>query len=171
MHWDKRRAAWRIQYRMQNGPDQGRKKQPTFRPNDESPEEVERARLAAVKALRQLEEEDRALGPISLGGKSAERQSGVKYVFWVSKRQTWRVRYVMKNGPGKGTTKQLNFRPEDESLEEVERARLAAVEALRRLQEEDRALEPSGSGGPCAGCGRGEVPLLDGLVLVLGEDA
>ncbi|CAK0845787.1 unnamed protein product [Prorocentrum cordatum] len=28
---------------------------PTFRPQDESPEEVERARLAAVEALRRLE--------------------------------------------------------------------------------------------------------------------
>ncbi|CAK0822837.1 unnamed protein product [Prorocentrum cordatum] len=141
-----KKQAWRVRYVMENGPGKGTKKQLTFRPKDESPEEVERARLAAVEALRRLEEEDRALGPISLGRKSAERQSGVKYVNWVSKKQTWGVRYVMKNGPGKGSMKQLTFRPKDESPEEVERARLAAVEALRRLEEEDRAPGPVSSG-------------------------
>ncbi|CAK0840960.1 unnamed protein product, partial [Prorocentrum cordatum] len=176
IHWDSRRTVWRISYRMQNGPHAGRRQQPAFRPKDESPEEVEQARLAAVEALRRLEEED-LLGQARVGSydpakrKSGERQSGVKYVDWVSKRQAWRVRYVIKNGPDKGTRKQPTFSPKDESPEEVERARLAAVEALRRLQEEDRALEPSGPGEPCAGRGLREVPLLDGLFLVVGDDA
>ncbi|CAK0855209.1 unnamed protein product [Prorocentrum cordatum] len=207
INWVNRKAAWRITYKIRNGPDQGRKKQLAFRPKDESPEEVEQARLAAVEALRRLEEEDRALAP---------RQSGVKYIHWVSKKQTWCVRYLMKNGPDKGTRKQPTFRPKDGSPEEVERARLAAVQALRGLQEGDRALaptssglhkaerqsgvqhidwdratqacgsppsqalqqleeeghalEPSCSGRPCANRGRGEVPLLDGLFLVVGED-
>ncbi|CAK0855210.1 unnamed protein product [Prorocentrum cordatum] len=207
VHWVGKRQTWCVRYVIKHGPGKGTRKQPIFRPKDGSPEEVERARLAAAQALRRLEEEDRALAP---------RQSGVKYIHWVSKKQTWCVRYLMKNGPDKGTRKQPTFRPKDGSPEEVERARLAAVQALRGLQEGDRALaptssglhkaerqsgvqhidwdratqacgsppsqalqqleeeghalEPSCSGRPCANRGRGEVPLLDGLFLVVGED-
>ncbi|CAK0881620.1 unnamed protein product [Prorocentrum cordatum] len=261
IRWDNRKTAWRIKYTIQNGPDQGRRKQPVFHPYDDSPEEVERARLAAVEALRRLEEEDR-VGRISSGRHRAERQSGVKHISWDKCNAVWRIRYTMQSGPDQGRRKRPVFRPKDESPEEVEQARLAAVEALRRLededqlgqaragrhsaerqsalrrlQEEDRALERSGSGrrsagrqsgvqhgsskttsgadrgtgkqpacrpqdespeeaeraplaaaealrglrevdgaleasasgGPCAGRGRREVPLLDGLFLVVGE--
>ncbi|CAK0903829.1 unnamed protein product, partial [Prorocentrum cordatum] len=152
--WDKGSAVWRIQYTMQNGPDQGRRKRPLFRPKDDSPEEVEQARLAAVEALLRLEEEDR-VGRISSGQHSAVRQSGVKHILWDKCSAAWRIRYTMQNGPDQGRRKQPAFRPKDESPEEVERARLAAVEALRRLQEEDRALERSSSGRRSAGCQSG----------------
>ncbi|CAK0861064.1 unnamed protein product [Prorocentrum cordatum] len=154
---------------MKTGPDEGTAKERTFCPKDGSPEEVERARLAAVEALRGLQEEDRALGPIS-SGRQAERQSGVKHINWDKHSAVWRIQYKMENGQARGTWKQPAFRPKGESSEEVERARLAAVEALRRLEEEDLAFEPSGSGGPCPSRGRGEVPLLDGLFLVVGDD-
>ncbi|CAK0881617.1 unnamed protein product [Prorocentrum cordatum] len=137
IRWDNRKTAWRIKYTMQNGPDQGRRKQPVFHPYDESPEEVERARLAAVEALRRLEEEDR-VGRISSGRHSAVRQSGVKHILWDKGSAVWRIQYTMQNGPDQGRRKRPLFRPKDDSPEEVEQARLAAVEALLRLEEEDR---------------------------------
>ncbi|CAK0829205.1 unnamed protein product [Prorocentrum cordatum] len=140
---------------MQNGPDQRLRKSPAFRPKDESSEEAERARLAAVEALRGLQEEDRALGPSTPGRQSATRRGGVQR---------------RPDGPDEGTRKQPTVRPRGESPREAERAPLAAAEALRGLREEGRALEPSGPGGPSAGRGRG-VPLLDGLFLVVGEAA
>ncbi|CAK0881614.1 unnamed protein product [Prorocentrum cordatum] len=137
IRWDNRKTAWRIKYTMQNGPDQGRRKQPVFHPYDESPEEVERARLAAVEALRRLEEEDR-VGRISSGRHSAVRQSGVKHILWDKGSAVWRIQYTMQNGPDQGRRKRPLFRPKDDSPEEVEQARLAAVEALLRLEEEDQ---------------------------------
>ncbi|CAK0881611.1 unnamed protein product [Prorocentrum cordatum] len=137
IHWDKCSAVWRIQYTIQNGPDQGRRKRPVFRPKDDSPEEVEQARLAAVEALRRLEDEDR-LGRIRSGRHSAERQSGVKHIHWDKCSAVWRIQYTIQNGPDQGRGKRLVFRPKDDSPEEVEQARLAAVEALLRLEEEDQ---------------------------------
>ncbi|CAK0841819.1 unnamed protein product [Prorocentrum cordatum] len=211
IRWDNRKTAWRIKYTIQNGPDQGRRKQPVFHAYDDSPLEVELARLAAVEALRRLEEEDRVgrissgrhraerqsgvkhilrgkggalrrleeedrVGRISSGRHRAERQSGVKHISWDKCNAVWRIRYTMQSGPDQGRRKRPVFRPKDESPEEVEQARLAAVEALRRLededqlgqaragrhsaerqsalrrlQEEDRALERSGSGRRSAG--------------------
>ncbi|CAK0798746.1 unnamed protein product, partial [Prorocentrum cordatum] len=139
--WEKGRKAWRVYFMIENGPDKGRQKTPCFRPRDESPEEVEQARRAAVEALRRLEREDQ-LGRARGGNPRAERQSGVQNVHWHTGRETWRLRYRIKNGPDKGRQKTPSFRPKDESPEEVERARRAAVEALRRLEEADGALGP-----------------------------
>ncbi|CAK0855212.1 unnamed protein product [Prorocentrum cordatum] len=215
VHWVGKRQTWCVRYVIKHGPGKGTRKQPIFRPKDDSPEEVEQARLAAVEALRELQEED-CFGRIRSGQHSAERQSGVQHIHWDRRRQLWRVQYRRQNGPDEGIKKQPIFRPKDGSPEEVERARLAAVQALRGLQEGDRALaptssglhkaerqsgvqhidwdratqacgsppsqalqqleeeghalEPSCSGRPCANRGRGEVPLLDGLFLVVGED-
>ncbi|CAK0881618.1 unnamed protein product [Prorocentrum cordatum] len=138
IRWDNRKTAWRIKYTIQNGPDQGRRKQPVFHPYDDSPEEVERARLAAVEALLRLEEEDQ-LGQARAGSYSpTERQSGVKHIRWDNRKTAWRIKYTIQNGPDQGRRKQPVFRPKDESPEEVEQARLAAVEALRRLEDEDQ---------------------------------
>ncbi|CAK0798748.1 unnamed protein product, partial [Prorocentrum cordatum] len=139
--WHTGRKLWRVSFMINNGPDKGRMARPEFLPKDESPEEVERARRAAVEALRRLEEEDQ-LGRARGGNPRAERQSGVQNVHWHTGRETWRLRYRIKNGPDKGRQKTPSFRPKDESPEEVERARRAAVEALRRLEEADGALGP-----------------------------
>ncbi|CAK0830546.1 unnamed protein product, partial [Prorocentrum cordatum] len=120
--------------------------------------EVERARLAAVEALRRLEGEDqlgraRADSPAARSARAASNtSSGSREV------RSGVFEYKIENGPDKGVMKQLTFCPKDASPEEVERARLAAVAALRRIQEEDLALGSSSSGGPYAGCGRGEAP-------------
>eukprot|EP00959_Pyramimonas_sp_CCMP1952_P234579 4901293-Pyramimonas_sp.AAC.1 len=92
--------------------------QPRFRPKDQSPEEVERARLVAVEALRRLEGEDQLgeLGRARCG--SAERQSGVKYISWCKPEHAWRVQYNIKNGPDKGCMMCPRFSPKDESPEE-----------------------------------------------------
>ncbi|CAK0840687.1 unnamed protein product, partial [Prorocentrum cordatum] len=185
--WHKTRQAWHLRDTIRNGPDKGGVMQPQFRPKDQSPEEVERARLVAVEALRRLEGEDqlgelrrapsgrsgsaehqsgikhivwhktrqdqspeeveRALrrleGEDQLGElrRERERQSGVKYISWFKQGQAWRVQYRIENGPDKGSVTSLRFRPKDGSQQEVERARPAAVEALRRLEEEDQLGE------------------------------
>ena len=127
-----------MQYPLQNGPDKGRLRAPSFRPKGDSLEEVERARLAAVEALRLFEEEDRAGTLRVCGRRSPERQSGVRHIYWDKGQHSWSVQYPMQNGQDRGRMRRSSFRSKDESLEEVERARLAAVEALRRLEEEDR---------------------------------
>ena len=58
-------------------------------------------------------------------------QSGVKGINWNIQKKAWRV-YLNING------KQLSggyFKPKDSTPEEVERARLAAVESRRKLEE------------------------------------
>jgi len=95
-----------------------------FKPKDETPAEVEKARLAAVEWRRESEMKyfDVAISKVAEISELVERTSGVKGITWESHLCQWRAR-VHCNG------KECNhrFRPADSTPEGVDRARLAAV--------------------------------------------
>ncbi|CAK0792227.1 unnamed protein product, partial [Prorocentrum cordatum] len=98
-----------------------------FTPKDDTPEELERARLLAVARLRELEREQGRATEVREGAAAprVQRQSGVKGVRWDARDSTWRLKYTMQHGPDKGHLRRPTFRPKDDSPEEVERVRLA----------------------------------------------
>ena len=133
-----------------------------FTPKDDTPEEVERARLLAVERLRELEREQGRAVEVREGAAAprVERQSGVQGICWHIQKGAWQWNFVPRNGPDKGRRKRPCFQPKDDSPEEVERARLAAVEALQKFKEEDRAPGRAAAGGRGAGgrrAGRGRA--------------
>ena len=70
---------------------------------------------------------------------AAARRSGVKGVFWHSNQSYWQVRLIVKGRRIHGG----NFKAEDSTPEEVERARLLAVESHRKLKEMHFAIQQS----------------------------
>ncbi|CAK0893114.1 unnamed protein product, partial [Prorocentrum cordatum] len=163
VRWVSREKARRAEYRARHGPDRGRKKTPPFRPKDESPEEVERAPLAAVEVLRRLERGGQLGRPRAGDGRPGRRgQSGVEHVISVNSEKARRVEYRIRHGPDRGREETPSFRPKDESHEEAERARLAAVEALRRLEWEDQPERLRAGGGHRGQSGVNHVSWVNG---------
>ena len=103
----------------------------TFKPKDSTPEEVEHARLAAVESRRKLEEKHftvmRSQGPhLSC---PVDRASGVKGVHWAKSSGEWRVDALIK-----GNRIHQHFPPEGSTPEDIEHARLAAINVLQNWQ-------------------------------------
>jgi len=169
--WESRGQGWRVQ--MRSG---GRRINFHFRPKDNTPEEVERARLAAVERRRELEAEHcevvvprdeqrpretdskdkqqpremkkkparrlvvqrrkdtlrHEVAKAAKAAKAAERQSSGSGVSWDAQSKSWQILVCIG-----GKRRSFYVHPEDDSVNEVERARLAAVERLRELEAED----------------------------------
>ncbi|CAK0872766.1 unnamed protein product [Prorocentrum cordatum] len=148
--WESSGRAWRVQLKSVSASGkQTRIQGGSFRPKDDTPEEVERARLLAVARLRELEREQGRAVEVREGAAAprVQRQSGVQGVSWRARDSTWVTRYKKRHGSDKGRLIRSTFRPKDDSAEEVERARLAAVEELQKLREEDRAPGRAAAGG------------------------
>merc|ERR1712176_1339417 len=99
-----------------------------FKPKDSTPEEVERARLAAVESRRKLEEKHftikQSKGPdLSC---PVERKSGVTGVGWIKRSGEWVVRAQRE-----GNRIQRRFHPKGNTPKDIEHARLAAIECLQ----------------------------------------
>ena len=92
--------------------------------------------LRAATALRRrlLEESG-----IAKAEREETLQSGVKGVLWNMRAKYGQVQLVLNGKKRYGGT----FKPKDSTLEEVERARLAAVESRRKLEEEFYTVEQS----------------------------
>merc|ERR1712176_482502 len=105
----------------------------TFKPKDSTPEEVERARLAAVESRRKLEEKyftiKQSEGPhLSC---PVERESGEIGVCWRKHSCEWQVKASMKR-----KTIFRRFPPQGNTPEDIEHARLAAIECLQNWRRE-----------------------------------
>jgi len=131
--WDSRRKRWKV-CMVVSGKwiwDCG------FRAKDDTPEEIERARLAAVERRREMEAEHlevvtrRDAQPWSVETK----ESGVAGVTWRRFEGCWVARIQRL-----GKTQLKRFKPEDFSPEAVESARLLAVK-WRRDMENHKAAE------------------------------
>mmetsp|Transcript_61576 Transcript_61576/g.190750 ORF Transcript_61576/g.190750 Transcript_61576/m.190750 type:complete len:124 (+) Transcript_61576:3-374(+) len=97
-----------------------------FRPRDNTPEEVERARLAAVERRRELEAEHREVvvrNDEHLDGME-KKDSGVRGIWWNKFGRFWSAE--VNNVEGKRFQQQ--FRPTDFTAEAIEVARLLAVQ-------------------------------------------
>ena len=66
-------------------------------------------------------------------------QSGVKGINWNTRQKAWKVCLKINGKPLSGGT----FKPKDSTPEEVERARLAAVESRRKLEEKYFTIKQS----------------------------
>jgi len=111
VNWDKSHGRWKVVYHAAGE----RKAGGSFKPKDDTAEEIERALLAAVECRRRLELEH---GNIRVQGVTWDKYLG-----------EWRVSTQVK-----GKHIHERFTPKDETPEEVERARRAAVERRRQLQ-------------------------------------
>ena len=94
VNWHTSKKAWRVALKI-NGK---RLHGGTFKPKDSTPEEVERARLAALESRRKLEEKYFAVKQSEAPDLScpAERKSGVRGVFWMKCCGEWRVQVRSK---------------------------------------------------------------------------
>jgi len=110
----------------------------SFRPKDDTAEAMEEARLAAIECRRKLEaqhfefdvKEVQNVGPVV-----TKRSSGAVGVSWNTCRQSWDVRICLKGGE----RYRRCFHPKDFTPEEVERARLAAVQCRQDLERQKAA--------------------------------
>lgn len=124
LDWNTARKAWWVHIKLDGKTFHGG----FFRPKDDTPEEIERARLAAMECRRNLElkhgKDD--------GHEAArpEQPGSVQTVSWNASRKAW---WVRTNLAGK-TFHGGFFRPKDDTPEEIERARLAAMECRRKLE-------------------------------------
>ena len=111
----------------------------TFKPKDSTPEEVERARLAAVESRRKLEEKyvtiKKSEGPdLSC---PVERKSGVKGVCWLKGCCEWQVMAQRE-----GNKIHRSFTPQGNTPEDIEHAHRAAIKCLQKWK---RGIGKAGS--------------------------
>merc|ERR1712050_90830 len=98
MGWDPRQKAWKVRLGINDKCLRGG----TFKPKDSTPEEVERARLAAVESRRELEKKYFTIKQSEVSDLSClvERGSSVTGVRWLKNswlnRCAWLVRAQMK---------------------------------------------------------------------------
>ena len=95
------------------------------------------ALCAAIKFRKGLERDG-----IAKARRAEKPQSGVKGVTWHLQTKSWKVSLRIND-------KQLHggyFKPKDSTLEEVERAKLVALESRRKLEEKYFAIKESASG-------------------------
>ena len=135
VNWNTRDKLWEVQMKLNGTNLHGG----AFKPKAYTPEEIERARLAAVESRRKLEEKyfniEQSEGPdLSC---PVERKSGVIGVTWAKGSRAWRVRAKRE-----GHRIVRNFFPKGNTPEDVEHARLAAVKCLSNLK---RGLCKAGS--------------------------
>ena len=111
-----------------------------FHPKDDTAEEIEAARLAAVKRREELERGHLVVERCEASdwSKAVERKSGVSGVCWVKHEEAWKVQIRMETGSKRSRTCK-RFRPKDHTPEQIERARLAAVEWLQQVKQQSRA--------------------------------
>ena len=122
--WHILEKAWKVILRVNGKQFHGG----TFKPKDSTPEEVERARLAAIESRRKLEEKyfniKQSEGPdLSC---PVERKSGVKGVTWAPGSRAWCV-----HAKRQGHRIRRNFLPKGNTPEDIEHARLVAIEYLQ----------------------------------------
>ena len=79
---------------------------------------------------------------IAKAERAEKPQSGVKGVTWHLQTKSWKVSLRINDKQRHGGY----FKPKDSTLEEVERARLAALESRRKLEEKYFAIKKSASG-------------------------
>ena len=101
----------------------------TFKPKDSTPEEVERARLAAVESRRKLEEKyvtiKKSEGPdLSC---PVERKSGVEGVCWLKGCCEWQVMAQRE-----GNKIHRSFTPQGNTPEDIEHAHRAAIKCVQK---------------------------------------
>merc|ERR1712046_330641 len=121
--WYTRGEAWEVKIQINGKTLHGGR----FKPMDSTPEELERARLAAVESRRKLEEKyfiiKQSEGPdLSC---PVERKSGVVGVTWIKWSCAWKV--CAKRD---GNRFQRVF-PKGNTPEDIEHARLAAIKCLQ----------------------------------------
>ena len=113
-----------------------------------TPEEADRRALAAASALRAAKV---ASGKARVK-KTCEHQGGIRGVYWAPGRKggkgTWRVAINVQGKEIYGRC----FHPKDDSPEEVENARLAAVGERGRLEFEHYNLQVGTVGGAKKRC-------------------
>jgi len=141
VHWNRARKGWQVRIMSDGKYLSGG----YFRPKDNTPDEIERARLAAVERRRTLEHEHGVHEEAQHTSQLVEHDSGILGVTWSRFESQWHVQIALN-----GKKVNRRFRPKDDTLEEIERARLAAVQCrqdLERQKAEQVAAEP---GGGCA---------------------
>mmetsp|Transcript_61573 Transcript_61573/g.190740 ORF Transcript_61573/g.190740 Transcript_61573/m.190740 type:complete len:126 (+) Transcript_61573:3-380(+) len=111
-----------------------------FRPRDNTPEEVERARLAAVERRRELEAERLATLEVVVREDARpceedQKDSGVRGVYWRKLERCWTAMIMLL-----GKMVQKRFKPADFSSEAIEAARVLAIQ-WRRDMERRKAAE------------------------------
>ena len=103
-----------------------------------APKEADALALGAAIAFR----EAKVGSGKARAAPTGERCSGIKGVSWKKDRQAWHVRIGLG---GKGLDGGF-FRAKDDSPEEVERARLAAVDKRTQLESEHYNVQVGGCG-------------------------
>jgi len=124
INWNSQKKGWEVQLQINGKHLRGG----TFKPKDSTPEEVERARSAAVESRRRLEEKyfivKQSEGPDLTC--PVERKSRVTGVCWKKGSGEWKVCAKMK-----GNKIDRHFTPLGNTPEDIENARLAAIKCLQ----------------------------------------
>jgi len=132
--WHTGKHAWEVRYNAA-----GKKKAGgTFKPKDDTAEDIERARLAAVECRRRLELEhyDIHVQQVPDPSQLKKLDSGVTGVVWNAHGEHWHVQIVIG-----GKKVNRRFRPKDSTPEEIEVARLAAVACRKDLESQRATLK------------------------------
>merc|ERR1712012_724894 len=106
-----------------------------FKPNKNTPEDIEDARMAAVDFFRTRKEQIYTVRP---GPPDMVQQSGVVGVKWHTTNKYWECRW-------KDHMKKVRykcFKPKEYTPEEIEGARLAAVDFFFKLKEQIHMANP-----------------------------
>jgi len=135
VYWESTTKQWAVRIRDSSGGKVRTIARANFKPLDDTPEEIEKARLLAVAKRRELEHKH---FDVQVTGADAQQepQSGCPGVQWHKYQKVWRARCP----DGNRVMHEKTFRPKDDTPEEIENARLAAIEGLQKMRE-DKHME------------------------------
>jgi len=154
--WEGRDKCWKVKWNTSQGSElKKRSKIFTVALFQQFGQGTQAAEAAALQAAITFREELLRSGQMKAPRASA-RQSGVAGVVWSTSRRRWfwRARGVQKNGKDEKYDEMGTVTPKDDTPEEVERARLLAVERLQEFKREkgcfvEVRVSPAWSGNQC----------------------
>eukprot|EP00931_Biecheleriopsis_adriatica_P027775 TRINITY_DN1663_c0_g1_i4.p1 TRINITY_DN1663_c0_g1~~TRINITY_DN1663_c0_g1_i4.p1 ORF type:complete len:890 (-),score=231.02 TRINITY_DN1663_c0_g1_i4:93-2762(-) len=157
VYWHPNEKKWRVQVNAKGG----KKKQGGgFKPENATPEAMERAKRAAEAKAKQMHQElgnswtpQDEIKQVKSASELVKRKSGYTGVHWAPSWEAWRAKIQIN-----GKDFEFTSRPSDDTPEEVQRAFLAAVEWRKEKENVKAGMTKETANGHQKGKGNQQQP-------------